>query len=401
MQKLYYEDAYKKFFTAEITAVIEKENTFHIELDQTYFYPEGGGQPSDTGFIEDSPISFVYESDGHIYHVTDKKPIKIHKTKCTLNWERRFDYMQQHLGQHILSACFLELFNAHTVGFHLGEESITIDIDSVLGASMIQKAEIFANDIIFDNIPVETLYPSKSELKKLPLKKPLPQTRSPLRLVKIGDLDLNPCCGTHPRSTLEVQALKINKWEKYKGGMRVYFLCGKRAINDYFAKSSFVLSLSSSLKCSEKDALIKIEKLTQDFDKLSSENRKLKSEVADYEVQNLLLNSEKIQHVQIVKALYDHVDPKYITLLASKLTDSKDVIVLFGINSGDIANLIFMCSKDLKKMHMGNLLKDTMTLIDGKGGGSYFSAQGGGKDTANLSSAIDYALMKIKQSLSK
>ncbi len=401
MQKLFYENVYQKEFTAEIISVIEKENMFHIELSQTCFYPEGGGQPSDTGFIEDCPISLVYEHDAHIYHVSPKKPIKIHKAKCLLDWEKRFDSMQQHLGQHILSACFLEKFGCHTIGFHLGEDTLTIDIDCFLESSQIQKVELFANEILFANIPVETLYPSKSELKKLPLKKLLPQTSEKIRLIKIGDLDINPCCGTHPASTLEVQMIKILKWEKYKSGMRIYFLCGKRATYDYFSKDNFALSLCSVLKCSEKDALLKIEKLTQDFNKLSTENKKLKSQVADYEVQDLLNTSEKIKHVHIVKSIYSDVDLKYITLLASKLTQTKDVITLFGVKNEATAHLIFMCSKDFKKVHMGNLLKDALTLVDGKGGGSFFSAQGGGKDTANLSSAIDYAFMKINQTLSK
>lgn len=399
MQKLYYENGYQKEFTAEIIAVIEKNNTFHIELDKTYFYPEGGGQPSDTGTIEASAITFVYEEQGHIYHVSATKPIKVHKVKCTLDFEKRFDAMQQHLGQHILSACFSELFRCSTIGFHLGKDYCTIDIDRFLASTEIQEAEEFANQIIFDNLDVEAFYPSKAELKKLPLKKALPSTNEPLRIVKIGTIDLNLCCGVHPRSTLEVQVLKVCKFEKYKIGMRIQFLCGRRAVTDYFLKDAFTSKICSTLKCTQPDALIKIENLSQDFNKLSAENRSLKSEIADYEVQDMLSGSVKIGTYHIIKLLYSNADLKYAALLASKLTAFKDVVVLFGVEAQNTANLVFMCSKDLKKLHMGNLLKDAVTLIDGKGGGSSFSAQGGGKDTNNLSSALDYAYMKIKQTI--
>ena len=401
MQKLYYENAYQRSFIAEIIEISQKDDMYHIELDQTYFYPEGGGQPSDSGFIEDSPIRFVYENAGHIYHVTDKKPIKLHKARCLLDWEKRFDYMQQHLGQHILSLCVWDLFHCPTIGFHLGKDYVTIDIDTELEALQIQKAERFANQIISENIPVEVLYPSKSELKKLPLKKPLPHTQEKLRIVKIGDLDLNPCCGIHPHSTIEVQVLKIHKFEKYKNGMRLYFLCGKRAVSDYFEKSLFVQTLSSHLKCSEKDALLKIEKLTQDYHALVVKSKKQDGEIANYEVTALLSHSESVGPIRIVKSLFEQADLKYITLLASKITQTQNVIALLGVRTDQMAHLLFMCSKDFKKVHMGDLLKDTMTLLDGKGGGSPFSAQGGGKDIANLSSALDYAFMKVKQTLMK
>jgi len=161
MEKLYYEDQYKKDFTAEITEVIEKGNEFHIVLDKTYFYPEGGGQPSDTGLIENLPITMVYEKDGIIYHVSEKKPMKIHKVKCSIDFEKRFDNMQQHLGQHILSSAFSSLFNGNTIGFHLGKEHCTIDVDKILNVGQIEESEKLSNEIIFDNVSVEVLYPSK------------------------------------------------------------------------------------------------------------------------------------------------------------------------------------------------------------------------------------------------
>ena len=398
-EKLYYENQYEKSFTAEIVNIVEKTNEFHIVLDKTYFYPEGGGQPSDIGTIESIPVLSVYEDNGIIYHVAKKKPVKIHKVKCSINWAHRFDFMQQHLGQHILSACLLEKTNATTIGSHLGLESCTIDIDKILDVNQIEEAVSYANEIIFENINIDILYPTKSELKKLSIKKTPTKIGDQIRIVRIPDLDINPCCGVHPKSTLEVQVIKVIKFEKHKTGTRIEFLCGKRGIQNSFKNDKFTSTVCSKLHCNSEDALTQIEKLTQDFSKLSAENRALKSKIADYEIKEIIENTDKINDISIIKSIYSDADLKHINLLATKLVAYPNVIVLFGVKAEDRATLIFMCSKDLNIISMNTLLKDAITLIDGKGGGNNFSAQGGGKSTSNIPSALDYAYMKVKNSL--
>ncbi len=395
MKKLYYEDQYKKNFTGEIINVIKKDDKFHIELDKTYFYPEGGGQPSDTGYIETLPITYVYENESHIYHVTEKKPIKIHKVNCSINWEKRFDHMQQHLGQHILSASFFKLFNGSTVGFHLGTTHCTIDVDKFLDMKQIEEAEQFANEIVLKKRPVEFLYPTNSELKKLSLRKIPSKTDEPIRIVKIEDFDINPCCGLHPNSTIEVQLIKITKWEKYKNSTRIEFLCGNRAVSDYFLKDKFTTKICTTLSSNESGVLSQIEKLTQEYKKVLSENKKLQSELANYEIKNMLNTCEEVNNIKIVRNIYKNEDIKQVNLIASKLTAFQNVIALFGIQGENLSHLLFMCSKDLKVINMNALLKDAITLIDGRGGGNEFSAQGGGKLNNNLNSALDYAYMKI------
>lgn len=399
MEKLYYENPYTKEFTAEIINVIEKNNKYYVELDKTYFYPEGGGQPSDTGYINSIPVTYVLEEDSKIYHVMDVKPLKIHRAKCNIDWEKRYDHMQQHLGQHILSACLFELFNANTIGFHLGKNFSTIDIDKLLANEEIKAAEKMANKIIFDNISVEILYPTNSELKKLPLRKISPKVNDQIRVVKIGDIDINACCGTHPNSTIEVQIIKISKYEKYKNGTRIEFLCGSRAVSDYTLKHDSIQKMSTILSCNENSLISEVERLSGELNKALSEKAALKSEVANYEIKEILASCESIQNIKIIKSIYDNVDLKYINLLASKLVSFPSVIALFGVKSNDKAQLIFMCSKELKIVSMNSLLKDAITLIDGKGGGSNFSAQGGGKNNNNLESSVEYAYNKIKNLL--
>jgi alanyl-tRNA synthetase len=400
-QKLYYEDQYIKEFSAEILNVIEKDNEFHIQLDKTAFFPGGGGQPSDIGNIEDSIIINVYEKDGIIYHVSNKKPIKIHKVKCKIDWDFRFDGMQQHLGQHILSSAFLELYNANTVSFHLGKDFCTTDVDKLLSDEELEKVEELANDNIFRSKAVEFLNPTKSELKKLSLRRVPDIDKQTLRVVKVEDVDVTACCGLHPKSTLEVQIIKIRKKEKNKGNMRVEFICGKRAAQDALKKYKFSSTLCKNLNCNEEEALIRINNLTSEYNNLQAENKSLKSQIADFEVQNLLNSCEKIGNTRIVKNIFDNADMKYVSLLASKLTTYDDVVVLYALKLQGMAHLIFMCSKSLKAISMNDLLKDAISLIDGKGGGSSFSAQGGGKGINNLESAIDYAFTKVKSFIIK
>jgi alanyl-tRNA synthetase len=397
MQRLYYENPYQKEFTAEIVNVIEKDNKYHIELDKTYFYPTGAVHPGDTGLINSSPVSSVYEENGTLYHVVEIKPIKIHRVKCTIDWKRRFYYMQQHLCQHIISACFAELFNSNTVDFSFGDDCLRIGIDKVIGTEEIEKVEKLSNDIVMDNINIEALYPTKSELKKLSLRKTQEKIKEEARVIKIGDFDARFCSGLHPNSTIEVQLIKIIKWDKYKNGTRIELLCGSRAVSDYFSKYSSMHRIISILSSNESEVLSEVQELKNELQKSLSEKRALENEILQYEIQSMLSSCENIKDIRVLKSIYDNSDIKYIEKLASKLVSYPNVIVLFAVKSQDKVQLIFMRSRDLNIVSMNTLLKDAITLIDGKGGGSDFSAQGGGKNNNNLDSTMAYAFNKIRE----
>lgn len=399
MEKLYYEDQYIRDFTCEIEEVKEVDGKFHVVLDRTAFFPGGGGQSCDVGHIEGLPVIDVYEENGIVYHVMDKKPMKIHRVKASIDWDKRFDGMQQHLGQHVLSGCFFSLFKANTVGIHLGKDVSTVDIEGVLSEETIRSAEKAANEVTKRNLKVEFLTPTKSELKKLQLRRALPNTNESIRVVRIDDLDINACCGVHPKSTLELQAIKIKKWEKHKGATRIEFLAGDRAVQDYFEKDNFTREICKYLNCNSTEAINAIKNLTEELRQVSNENKKIKIDIGDYQIKEMVENAEKIEEVAIVKHIYEDGDSRHITKVASKIVDENKAIVLFANKSADKVNLIFMCSKDLKGISMDVLLKDAITLIDGRGGGSAFAAQGGGKNNNNLDSLIDYAVMKIKNIL--
>ena len=398
MERLYYENQYIKDFVAEVLDIKEIDNKFHIVLDKTAFFPGGGGQPCDEGFIETFKVIDVYEKDGTIYHVTEKKPMKIHRVKCSIDWKKRLDGMQQHLGQHVLSGCFFKLFNANTCGFHLGKDISTVDIEGILDEETIRKAEAMANEVIHSNINVEFLTPNKKELKKLNLRRDLPKTDEQIRVVRIEDLDINACCGVHPSSTLELQVIKIRRWEKHKNATRIEFLTGNRAVQDYLKKDHYLNLICRYLNTNEEDAIKGIKSLHEDFKNAIEVNKKSMVELTNYKTREIIDSAEKIGDISVVKEIYDNEDMKYINKLISRITDSPKTIALIAVKSSDKANLIFSKSKDIKNLNMNTLLKDVITLIDGRGGGSEFLAQGGGKDNGNIDSALNTAFIKIKNS---
>lgn len=397
MKKLYYEDQYLKEFTAEIIGVIEKNNLYYVSLDKTAFFPGGGGQHCDLGYIDNHKVIDIVEENGEIYHVTQTKPIKIHRVNCKIDWDRRLDGMQQHLGQHVLSGCFFKLFNANTVSIHLGNEISTVDIQGYLDEESIIKAERMANEIIYQNIGVNFLTPSKKELKKLNLRRDLPNTNEQIRVVQIGDLDINACCGVHPSRTLDLQAIKIKRWEKHKGATRIEYLAGKRAIEDYFKKDDFRNQICKFLNCGEQDAINSVNKLSSELKACKDENRQIKIEISDYQIKDMIMSAEKLGDISVITKIYESGDLKHISKIAEKIVLNDNMIVLLAVKNEEKANLIFAASKNINSISMNDLLKDAITLIDGRGGGSKFLAQGGGKNSSNLQGVIDYALRKVSR----
>ena len=392
MEKLYYENPYQKEFTAEIIDVIEKDGKYHVELDKSYFYPNTDEESCDTGWINNLPVSFIYEENSKIYHVLEIKPLKIHRVSCVINFDQRLIFMQQHLAKHILSICLLELFNANIIS--PPSEASFIDLDKTLSEDDLLKIEEMSNKLISDNIDVQVSYPSNVELKKMNIKKNNRNKDEEIRVVKLLDYNAFPCKALLPRSTIELQMLKIIKLEKRGNNSRLIFICGKLAVSDYITKYTAIEKMSKIFRCKDTEILEKVQDLSGDLKKALSEKNSLKAEIADYEVKDILTAAKNIKDIRIIKTIYNEVDFKYITVLATKLTSFPKVIVLFGAKSTDKTHLLFMCSKDLDNISMNLLLKDAITLIDGKGGGSSFSAQGAGKSANNLDSCLEYAYNK-------
>ena len=384
MEKLFYVDSYIKNFVAEIVEAKEKDDKYHILLDKTAFFPGGGGQYCDLGTIDNIPVLDVYEENEKIYHVLDKKPNRIHKVKCEIDWDRREYGMQHHFGQHVISACFKNEYNAKTVGFHLGKDFSTVDIEGFFKEDDIMKIENMCNEIIRENIPVEFLNINKKEAKKLKIKEDLSKLSNDIRVVKFGDLDTNLCCGVHVKNTLDLRVIKIKKFEKYKKATRIEFLCGTKAIDYILKRDNYLNKICKLLSSNEEDAYKGIENLNNKLNESNKENRKLEEIIINYEVKEMIEEAEKTGNMN------------YINKIANKITEIENNIGLFALINEDKLNLLFACSKNLEKLDMNSLLKDSIKLVDGKGGGSKVLAQGGGKNNGNLDSLFDYVKIKIK-----
>ena len=396
MEKLFYLDSYMKNFTAEIEEVEERDSKYHVLLDKTAFFPGGGGQYCDLGTIDNISVVDVYEEDEKIYHVLDKKPNRIHKVKCEINWDRREYGMQHHFGQHVISACFNNEYKAKTVGFHLGSEAATVDIEGFFKENDILKIENMCNDIIRKNIPVEFLNITKKEAKKLKIKEDLSKLSDDIRVVKIDDIDINLCCGVHVKNTLDLRVIKIKKFEKYKKATRIEFLCGTKAIEEMLKRDNYLNKICKLLSSNEEDAYKGIEKLNNKLNEVNKENKRLEEIISNYEVKEMIEEAEKINNMSVVVKIYEYKTMNYINKIANKINEKDDVVGLFALINNDKLNLLFTCSKNLENLDMNDLLKDSIKLVDGKGGGSKVLAQGGGKNNGNIDSLFDYVKIKLK-----
>ena len=396
MEKLFYIDSYIKNFTAEIEEVKEVDDKFHVLLNKTAFFPGGGGQYCDLGTIDNINVLDVYEENDKIYHVLEKKPNRIHKVKCEIDWDRREYGMQHHFGQHIISACFNNEYKAKTVGFHLGKDFSTVDIEGLFKEEDILKIEKMCNEIIKENITVEFLNITKKEAKKLKIKEDLSKLGDNIRVVKIDDIDMNLCCGVHMKNTLDLRVIKIKKFEKYKKATRIEFLCGTKAIEEMLKRENYLNKICKLLSSNEEDAYKSIERLNNKLNEVNKENRRLEEIISNYEVKEMIESAEKINNMNVIVKVYENKTMNYMNKIANKIIEKENNIGLFALKNDDKLNLLFACSKNLEKMDMNILLKDSIKLIDGKGGGSKVLAQGGGKNNSNLDSLFDYVKIKIK-----
>jgi alanyl-tRNA synthetase len=261
MKKLYYERPYVKSFEAKVLECRPgKDGMFLIILDQTAFYPEGGGQPSDRGTLGEVSVLDVREKSEEILHLTDKPLKEGSVVTGVIDWDRRFIHMQNHTGEHLLSGIVHKHYGFENVGFHMGKDEVTVDFDGVLTKEQLEKAEAEANDKIWQNVPVLESFPSKEELSNMDYRSKKELTGQ-VRIVEIPGGDICACCGTHVMKTGEIGILKVTGMKKYKGGVRVSMLCGKMAFMDYKKKQTSVSGISTLLSVKEAQVLDGVTKL--------------------------------------------------------------------------------------------------------------------------------------------
>ena len=298
-EKLFWIDPYQKEFTAAVVQQFPVQDGHAVVLDRTCFYATSGGQPYDVGTLNSTEVRDVRFQDDHLIHVV-ATPIESSAVQGRIDWDRRFNHMQQHTGQHILSAAFFQLFQAETSSFHLGEEYCSIELNKPsLNRDQVRKAEELANKIIFGAKPIQSFFIDPEKARDYPLRKKSDLQES-LRIVQIGDFDLSPCSGTHVQNSGEVGAVFITGTEKLSQTIKVSFLCGQRVLTQYHKDLDILKSLSKSLTTSPELLVESISKLQEQSKELRRELTQLKEGAWKQEAAQLYEAAENRKDLRIV-----------------------------------------------------------------------------------------------------
>ncbi|MGB9780061.1 alanyl-tRNA editing protein [Caldanaerobacter sp.] len=395
---LFYEDSYIKEFKAKILEKREEKGKKILILDRTYFYPEGGGQPHDTGVIGGKKVVGVYEKDGIVYHVVEEFPQE-DEVFCEIDWERRFDHMQQHTGQHLLSAVLFKKYGADTESFSIGQVSshITVTRD-VFTEEEIEEVERDVNNLIYKNIAVKSYFVDKKLLSELPLRKK-PQVTENIRVVEIEGIDYSPCGGTHVKSTGEIGILKVKKWERTTKGARLEFVCGFRALKDYQRKNHLVNYLMQVL--SEKEEMLKehLQKILEEYKEAKREIDILKEKLLKEEAESLIKKSEVYGGIRIVYKLFEGRDVEDIKMMGKLISAENKTVAILGNKRRDVGDIVIARSLDVD-IAVNGFFKEVLGTFEGKGGGNVQFCQGGGSPS-RLELAMDKALRFVIEEINK
>ena len=384
-ERLYYQDAYTSRFTAVIVDRMTENNRFAVTLNQTHFYPTSGGQPFDRGMLNGLPVVDVTirAEDGAVLHWLEDAAPKDDKVTAVIDWPRRFDHMQQHTGQHILSQAFIRIAEAQTIGFHLSDDTVTIDLDvNKLTDEDLNRVEQLANQIVWENRPINIHMVTQTEAKKMPIRKiPAAQTNK-IRLIDIENFDLTACGGTHVSRTGGVGLIKIVKLERRRENLRVEFRCGGRALVDYVSKNSTIQELMAVLTTGQEALVTAVPTLQDDNRTNQRAIKKLQNSLLETEAERLLQTGQKLDDFTLISRVFDESDGVNLRQLGNHLTQNPGIVVLLAA-AGPKSQLLF-CRSDNAPGDMNLLLKDALQQLgNGGGGGSAMMAQGGGPAADN------------------
>jgi alanyl-tRNA synthetase len=400
--RLYYHDSFLYDFDARVVEALESNGKHAVVLDRTAFYPTSGGQVHDLGMLtadgQQIAITEVAdEEDGRILHFAAVPLSAGTQVHGSVDAVRRRDHVQQHSGQHVLSAAFIQLFNMPTVSFHMGEESCTIDLETNgLSSAQAQRAEFLANEVIAEDRPVSIRFVPLEEARQLGLRKLPPKQTGDLRLIDITNFDLTACGGTHVRATGQIGSILLRKIEKVKQGVRVEFVCGLRAVNtarrDYNTLTEAAALYSSHIY----DVPEQVRKALAESKAAGKAQHKLLEELAELYSERLL--AQAAGSPQVIAQLFPDRDATFIKLLAQKLTAGNGAVIALLASGTGQPTLVFAQTPG-QKSNMGQLMKDAMAQLGGRGGGSADMAQGGLSGVAGNIADVERALHVVAATL--
>ena len=397
-ERLYYRDSHLTEFEARVVAVTERVSGWvAVTLDRTAFYPTGGGQPSDTGMLDDARVvECIDAEDEGVLHVLQGRSLAVGATvKGSVDWPRRLDHIQQHTGQHILSQAFISLFKAETRGFRMLEQYSEIDV--ALDApteEKIDRAVELANRIIWEDRPLHIRQVSKEEAARLPLRKDSAR-EGELRLIEIEGFDLTPCGGTHAQRAGEVGLIAVRSFERAKGLARIEFVAGGRALADYNRANQTARSVAAMFSVGRDEAAISVARLLEENKQLTRRARVLEEIAARVEAEELLTAATILNDgVRLCARVFEERDAESLKKLALALISHPKTIALLGSREQTAARLVFARSADASG-DMNALMRSVCELLDGRGGGRADMAQGGGRNVEKLTEAIEVAASNL------
>lgn len=392
-ERLYYLDSYLATFTARVLEAREAGNHTEVVLDRTAFYPEGGGQPADTGALGGARVEGVVEKDGRVVHQV-RGPVPSGEVAGEVDWERRFDHMQQHTGQHVLSQAFERLLGAQTVSFHMGRAAATIDLGiSELSQEQVIQVEELCSRVVGESRPVKVHMLAPSDLARFELRKGTDRLDR-IRVIEVEGFDAIPCGGTHVRSTSEVGLIKVVRWDRRGANTRVEFLCGDRALADYRAKNRAVLSLAATLHVRDSEVEDAVGKLLDEGSEMRQQVGRLRNQVLDFQAGELRAGASSVGKYEVVSAVLEDRSPDDLKHLAARLVESPSVVALLAV-AGEKAHLVFARSDDVD-VDAAALFRTASSPFGGRGGGRANLAQGGLPDPSHVPAVLDAALKQLR-----
>ena len=395
-ERLYYADSFLKNFDATVSDIREHSrkdgsSIWHIALDRTAFYPTSGGQPYDTGTLTATapsgatlslPVLSVEEDEhGEVWHATQKPLPAGTRVVGAIDWSRRLYHIQQHSGQHLLSAICAQELDAATVSFHLGDEVSTIDLAvASLSEEQLRRVEELVNGAIAEDLPVQMKTVDAAEAQDMltaGLLRKLPERAGTIRLVEMPGIDLNACGGTHVKALGQIGGLLLRGTERVKSSVRLSFVCGLRAVRVAHQDDQLLTQLAAGLSTQRVLLPEAIERRANEARMAVKEKQKLREELADYHAARLLVEDQIQGGRRLVIRKFPERDAAYIKLLASRLiAAAPQTVVLLASTEQEPASLVFAHSVDLGKLHCGEMMSAALTAEGLRGGGSPTMAQG-------------------------
>ena len=363
-KKLYFEDAYLTEFEARVVGRTALEGKPAIILDRTAFYPEAGGQSCDRGTIEGIAVLQVVEEGETIVHVLEGE-IETDVVCGRIDWLRRFDRMQQHSGQHILSQAFYEIVKGVTMSFHIGEDvsSVEIGVPKISDADL-DKVEVRANAVIFEDREIKTYFVPEDRIGTVPLRKP-PKKEGLIRVVEVSGFDYSACGGTHCRRAGEIGLIKVTKADRIRNNLRFEFVCGGRALRDYREKNRTVRQAAALFSVADRDVAAGVGKSLAEIKVLKKRARKLEERVASYEAWEVIRGAQG----KVVQAVFEDKSPEEARFLAVQIIHNAEQIVLFGAHGETQSHLILAAAEGLG-LDVRTLIPTVSAVIQVRGGGS-------------------------------